>query len=672
MEQTSPAPAGPMVARVLPLLGLPHLDRAFDYRIPGDLDEAARPGVRVRIRFAGRLVDGILLERAAATEHPGDLQPLKAVISPEVVYPPRLARLVDSLAEYLGGVRSDLIRAAVPGRHARVERGRTGEPPSWEELGPLAGEAPDLGAWSRYAWGESFVDATLAGAPARAAWQAAPGEDRAARVAELAVAVARAGGGALIIVPDARRVARVEAALRELVAARQITVLTAEVGPEARYRRYLDILHGSARLVVGTRSAAFAPLPGLRLAVLLDDGDDNLVDPRAPYAHAREVLVTRSSQEGCALLLGGWARTAEVADLVRRGWAGSLVPETAALAAAAPALSATADSAVDPDAAPRGRLPAAAYRAATAALRAGAPVLVQVPRRGYQPALACGRCGTPARCPACNGPLGIPAPGPEGAAQPPACRWCGHPVARHRCRECGSPRLRATITGSERTAEELGRVFAPHPVRSSAGERILRRVDDGPRVVVATPGAEPVAEGGYGAVLLLDTWAMLGRQDLRAAEDALAHWLAAAALARPAAAGGAVVVDADAAIPAVAALLRWDPAGAAAAELADRAVAGFPPATRMAAVDGTAEAVRRFLGQLALPAGAEVLGPVDFPPGPRPPAGLTAAETRRALLRVPREHARELGRALRAAAASRALVREERPVRVIVDPARIG
>ena len=56
-------------------------------------------------------------------------------------------------------------------------------------------------------------------------------------------------------------------------------------------------------------------------------------------------------------------------------------------------------------------------------------------------------------------------------------------------------------------------------------------------LVVSTPGAEPVAEGGYGAALLLDGWALLGRQDLRAAEDALRRWMAAAALVRPGRAG---------------------------------------------------------------------------------------------------------------------------------------
>lgn len=685
MTQTRDTMADRPVARVLPLLGLPQLDRPFDYSVPAAMDAAAQPGTRVRIRFSGKLVNGIILERAAAAEHEGALTPLKDVVSPEVVYPPQLAALVDSLAELYAGVRSDIIRSAVPSRHARAEKARgEGPGPTWEELGRLELDDADLAAWDAYAFGGSFTSAVRSGAAARAAWHPAPGEDVAMRLAELAVAVARDGGGVLMVVPDQRAVDALEAALRELVSPRQITVLAAGLGPESRYRRYLDILHGSGRLVIGTRSAAYAPVANLRLAVILDDGDDNLVDPRAPYVHARDVLVTRSAQEGCALILASTTRTAEVELLVESGWAHGLVPTVETLAARMPGIIPSTDTEADPEDFSRGRLPAAAYRTASTALREGMAVLVQVPRKGYVPTLSCARCGTPARCRHCNGPLEIPhgpsqsnGPGHANAghedAAPPTCRWCGRIDVRHRCHECGGTRMRPVIIGSERTAEDLGRMFRPHPVISSSGERILDEVAPGARIVVATPGAEPRAPGGYGAALILDTWATMNRQDLRAQEEALATWARAVHLVRPEADGGNVVIDADAAVPVVGDLVNWDVTGAAARELADRAAAGLPPATRMAAIDGTAEGVERFLADFEAPDGAEILGPVDLPPGGRPPAGIEpGTPIRRILVRVERSRARELGRALRAARGVRATRRDPAPVRVIVDPARFG
>ena len=82
-----------------------------------------------------------------------------------------------------------------------------------------------------------------------------------------------------------------------------------------------------------------------------------------------------------------------------------------------------------------------------------------------------------------------------------------------------------------------------------------------PALVVATPGAEPYASDGYGAALLLDTWALLGRQDLRAAEDALWRWMSAAALVRARGDGGVVTVVAESSLPTVQSLIRWDPVG---------------------------------------------------------------------------------------------------------------
>src|SRR4029450_6629627 len=99
---------------------------------------------------------------------------------------------------------------------------------------------------------------------------------------------------------------------------------------------------------------------------------------------------------------------------------------------------------------------------------------------------------------------------------------------------------------------------------------VLATVPGGPALVVATPGAEPVAEGGYGAALLLGSWALLGRADLRAAEETLRRWMNAATLVRPASAGGLVIVAADAAHPVVQALVRWDPGGLGERELAGR------------------------------------------------------------------------------------------------------
>jgi primosomal protein N' (replication factor Y) len=218
--------------------------------------------------------------------------------------------------------------------------------------------------------------------------------------------------------------------------------------------------------------------------------------------------------------------------------------------------------------------------------------------------------------------------------------------------------MRAVVVGSARTAEELGRAFPGVPVRASGGERVLADVPAEAALVVATPGAEPVARGGYGAALLLDGWALLSRADLRAAEETLRRWANAAALVRP---GGPVVVGADAAVPAVQALVRWDPAGFATRELADRTALGFPPAVRMAAVTGSPAGVADLLQHLVLPDRAEVLGVVAVD-----------ASTERALVRGPRAGGADLAHALKAAAALRSARKAADPVRIALDPVELG
>jgi primosomal protein N' (replication factor Y) len=218
----------------------------------------------------------------------------------------------------------------------------------------------------------------------------------------------------------------------------------------------------------------------------------------------------------------------------------------------------------------------------------------------------------------------------------------------------------------------------------------LATVPARPELVVATPGAEPVAVGGYGAALLLDGWAQLGRPDLRVAEETLRRWLGVAALVVPHSDGGRVVVMAEAAEPVVQALVRWDPGGHAAAELASRAEVGFPPAVRMAAVEGSAAAVAEVLGELGVgrpgfdlgpvvgggaPSTLEVLGPVELEPPVGGPAGAgtAAAEPReRALLRVPRSAGKALATALHAAQAARTARKAADPVRIRLDPMEIG
>jgi primosomal protein N' (replication factor Y) len=316
------------------------------------------------------------------------------------------------------------------------------------------------------------------------------------------------------------------------------------------------------------------------------------------------------------------------------------------------------------EAARSARVPSVALRTVREGLSRG-PVLVQVPRRGYLAAVACALCRAAARCPACGGPLAV-----EGSQQAGRCRWCGTAASDWQCPGCGGRRLRAQVTGAGRTAEELARAFPGTPVLTSRGDAVLGTVPADPALVVATPGAEPKAAAGYAAAVLLDGWALLGRPSLRAAEEAVRRWLNAAALVVPGAAGGTVVVVADAGQPAVQALVRWDPVTHAERELAERQQLCFPPAARMAAVTGAKRGVDELLEAAALPSSAEVLGPVE--PGDAGPGRAGGEPDQvRMLIRVPRTAGQALAGALREAQAVRSARKDTAQARVQLDPGEL-
>ncbi|MFI6812728.1 primosomal protein N' [Nonomuraea sp. NPDC050328] len=703
------APSQP-VARVAVDTPLPHLDRLFDYLVPEQFHDSAVPGVRVRVRFAGKLVDGFLLGRAERSEHEGRLTPLERVVSAEPVLTEEVAGLARAVADRYAGTLADVLRLAVPPRHAKVEaeprpetpepRPETPEPASAQPEGSPSSDAqpdpallPDAapeettGAWADYPMGPSFLDALEHGRAPRAVWSALPGTAWTGPMAQAVAATLAGGRGAVVVVPDGKDVELLDQALLAHLGPGRHVALTAGLGPSERYRRWLKVLRGEVRAVAGTRAAMFAPVHELGLVAIWDDGDDLHAERLAPYPHAREVLALRAHRTGAAMLIGSHGRTAEATQLIASGWARPILARRETIRAVAPRVRPAGEDAelAKDQAARAARLPSIAWRVLKEGLEHG-PVLIQVPRRGYVPVIACQNCREPARC-ALPPTRSVPASGPgesgpqasmEGMMlEPPAraltdlvchgplalrsghaapyCRWCGRVDAAWRCPSCGGGRVRAVVIGARRTAEELGRAFPSTRVKTSGRDGVLATVGGKPALVVATPGAEPVAEGGYAAAVLLDGWALLGRADLRAAEEALRRWMNAAALLRPAA---ELVVLADGALPVVQALLRWDPVTHAERELAERAELGFPPAVRMATLTGAPAAVRQVLEEVRLPPSAQVLGPV--------PVGDGGQE--RAMVRVPRPDGAALAAALKGASGVRAARKAPDIVRVSVDP----
>jgi len=576
---------------------LPHLDRIFDYAIPEKLDDAVVAGVRVRVRFAGRLLGGVVVGRIATSEAKV-LRPIEKVLSPEPVLTEITTALISAVAQRFAGTFSDVFRSAVPTRHARGEAAISSRAPMNAEL-----TDEDWAAWDRYTHGRALLERASQGrlTDVRGVWGSAPAQAWTADIVALVHAVlSQDSGGVLVVVPDAWDVRQLAKVTEDLTSTRAL--LSAELGPERRYREFCSVLRGEARLVIGTRNAVFAPVKDLQLIIVWDDADDACWEPQAPYWNVRDVAALRSQSESCALLIGGPSRSVETQSWIESGWATALEPDRAWLRAHAPVIRAleTEDLARDPAAA-SARIPHTAWSVAKEGLRTG-PVLIQVPRKGYLPLLSCQQCRESAVC-SCGGPLAL-----KSRQGVPQCMWCGALAGNWTCTNCHSNKFRASATGVERTAEEFGRAFPGTPIIWSSGESIHREVDATPALVVATPGAEPRAVDGYAAIVLLDARTQLMRSGLRASEEAVRRWFAAALLARPKA---HIVVTADHALTPVQALVRWDAGWFATRELADRKATGLPPDSRAAVMKGEINDLVAVIAEVESALNIRVLGPAE-------------------------------------------------------------
>ena len=606
---TTPAsPGGSLIARVMLESPLPQLDRLFDYSVPDALVAEALPGVRVKVplRSAGRVARGYIVQLTREIEYAGALSEIDEIVSPVPVLAPEVWALARRIADRGAGSASDVVRLAVPPRQVRVEK-------VWQASQNDAGAGePSYSANPVVTgYGDATVDAAIE-AGRRLAVAAIPAVHEvstgvwvgrwAVTLAEAAARTLASGRTAILAVPDYRDQQQLMQALSVLVPLQAVSALDARQSNAERYLAFLRCLEDAPRIIVGNRSVVYAPAANLGLIAVWDDADPLHVEPLSPYASTRDVALVRQEQSGCGLLFLSHSRSTWLERLVEIGYVTAISPDPAVLPHVVP----TADQ-PGVDAAAHARIPSTAWTAARRALDEG-PVLVQVARPGYAPVLACQDCRTPARCRVCEGPLRI-----GGARQTPSCELCGAIAADWHCRHCESTRLRLVTAGAGRTAEELGRAFPGVRVIVSDGERIHLTVDARPALVVATRGAEPVAAGGYRAILLLDGERMLAREALTVAEDCLRWWSNAIALAAPRA--PSIIVGVGGIL--ARSLITWRQDSFARAELPDRRALRFPPMVRLATVTGRPDTVEQAIASLVDSvtthdsATMDVLGPVD-------------------------------------------------------------
>jgi len=589
-KSAAPAPVVG-VARVCVESALPHLDRPFDYAIPTKLDGVVKVGTRVRVRFAGRLINGVVIDLADSSEFEGTLAPLNSAAALPS-YTAHSLELARGIARRYGGSLWDVLRIMAPARVASVEaRG-------WE--GQTFGKSPyvEASALLQLAAHAAGLDSHAVASGARIVWEALPDPENpaalpAAALVAPSVAVAAKGLSAVIVTPDARSVKRVEQALNSAGLNRwsarsggHYVVLDSEDGAAARYSAYLAGMYGHVGIVVGTRSAVMQPVPELGLVTLWDDESSVFEEPHAPYPHARTIAAMRAQFNGAGALFAAYAPGIDAMALVAHGWAEHAQADRAVVRATTPTVDMlTAERREAEGGSGWHWMPGTAWRALIKALASG-PVAIVVPRTGYVRAVTCAKCGEWAHCRACEGSLSQ-----SRVNSPLVCVDCATVQVDWHCTECHGNVVKQVRQGVERIAEQV-RVMAkgtPVHISAAAGGTIADgSVAEG--IVVATPGALPAVQGGYAHAVVVgaDVPASGG---LGAELHAIRWWLNTAALVRSRAHGGAVTLVGELPDSVRQALVSWTPGDAARDAYAERASLGLPPARRTLAITGDDAAV---------------------------------------------------------------------------------
>jgi primosomal protein N' (replication factor Y) len=643
------------IARVVLDVQAAHLGRTFDYLVEEKFSETAVPGVRVRVRFGGKLLDGFIWERAAtSTTDASLLRYIERVISPIVMINAQMRADIERIADIFGGTRANIIRVAVPPRVARIERERgwsavsRGARPSSASKVSLGGTASSGSALPQSVSGslssESLtssqqtkyldfqtrrVQEEYAGADAALAtvtgtswkqmvWDCLPGLNKWAEdLAWVMVQALESGRSVVVCVPHHRAVATLSDELKKyglnklvgsasdpteenhVVGDGDFAVIDSSETQESRYRSYVALCSGALRCAIGTRAAMYAPVNGAALFAVVDDNAYQNTDGFMPYANVRDVLQTRARLHHGVFLALGLGRSPASQHTVDAAGSSTLeiVGYPSALKQTRPWIrwmnAQTLQSLGDVTAG--SRIPHTVSAALAKAAQRG-PVLIAVPYDGYTEVLSCAQCHRQARCRRCSGPLRT-----RGRALP-VCAWCARPANGWVCRHCGSQHFRAVRIGAQGTAAEIRNLFRGIPLVVSTPTQprgVVETIPATPRAVIATPGAQPRVEGGqYQALAILDAWTSMYSQALDARTDTLNVWMDLASLVVPASEGGQVHLVGQCYPDLAQSLVAWDSRILARRENQEREEAGLPPTVCAASVWGKYSAVMEVLGEI--------------------------------------------------------------------------
>jgi primosomal protein N' (replication factor Y) len=543
-------------AEVYPLVTARAVARAFTYEVPAEVGV----GAVVRIPFGRSRARGLVTAIVDAPPEGVEARPIDGIVG-EI--PATLVDLALWLADYYGSTPARALALVAP---ESPKRRKEQAPPA--ERQALAGEAaPAALSEAQTAAVARIVD----GGAGNLLLHGATGSGKTEVYLQACAAMLERGFGAIILVPEIalapQTVGRVRARFGDRVAILHSGLTEAERRDERE-----RIVSGEAPVVVGARSAVFAPLPSLGVICVDEEHDASYKQESDPRYDARTVAAKRAALEGAVAIFGSATPRPESWHALERLELGGRI--------AAPLPSVRVVDLRDEKGYP---LSSPLLEELGRLAERGGKAILLLNRRGVAPALHCRACGETRRCPNCDVAFTLHG---DGSLR---CHHCGsREPAGETCPTCGSPELARIGAGTQRLERELEKrvpelerirldadaIAKPEQLRAA-----LERFAGAERAVLV--GTQMVAKGhhfaGVELAAVVDADTGLGLPDFRAEERTFQLLTQLAGRSGRDAPGRVIVQTFQPESRAVEHAARHDVAGFLAGELERRRVLGYPP-----------------------------------------------------------------------------------------------
>ena len=554
-------------ARVVVESDLLQLDREFDFLVPEHLSQSVRIGQRVRFqlgrtkKLASGFISSLPLESSFATSELVEIVDLEPVVTEEIF------KLSKQVANRQAVALGEILQHAVVEHMPRIPK------PVYESIAGIVVEVPDLPGITSLP-----VRSAVLTSARSLTHEGMRCPDWCWLFLRSAVEAIQSGKSAILIVPERDQISQLATLFSGMGLKDLISTWLPGAKKSDRFTNFHRALNQDRSIVIGSRSAIYAPVRNLGVIALFDDGDDSLREQGSPYTHAREIALMRATDD-VKLVFAANYRSLEIQRLVEIGY---LTDAEIKLPPARISYSPPAQ-----------RLDAASFKLMRDALEVG-PVLVLIPRKGNSATVYCAGCDQRLVCNNCKGPIW------ENEKGEYRCRVCQG--ISHSCAACGSNKLRRGRTGSTRTAAEFGKAFPGITISEFTSDTKPTAIKKSKHLVLATPGSAPRVQQGYAALLILDSDVWLAMPQLRSEQTAVRDWMEAIELLSDTGRAHIAGVDQDLGQ----ALSLGQHRALATNAFREVNSLSLPPAARIATLEGTQDTISQAL-ELATNAGATVL-----------------------------------------------------------------